>query len=353
MSSNGYETYKLGDFPLQSGGILKDAYIAYKTFGDVTKNPAVIYPTWFSGSIEDNVWLIGDDMTLSAKTYFIVIPALFGNGESTSPSNTPSPRPFPNITFYDNVKAQHKLVTEHLGIKHANAVLGWSMGGVCTYQWATQYPDFMDYIVPFCGCAKTSLHCQVFGEGVKSALLGAKGAVSAGVKANEATPNDQYKGWNKEERERALKAMARVYAGWGFSQAFYREKLYESAPALGFKDLDDFLVTFWEGWGLSKDPENLITMMWTWQAGDVSAQEPYNGDFKKAMQGIKAKALVLPSQTDLYFPPEDSAIEVANMRPGIGHMVPFPSIWGHWAGGPGQSIEDVKWLDSKLRWFLS
>lgn len=50
--------------------------------------------------------------------------------------------------------------------------------------------------------------------------------------------------------------------------------------------------------------------------------------------------------------PEDSEIEVANMRPGTGTMEAFPSIWGHWAGGPGQSTEDVKWLDGKLRGFL-
>ena len=51
----------------------------------------------------------------------------------------------------------------------------------------------------------------------------------------------------------------------------------------------------------STDPENMCTMLYTWQAGDCSAQEPYNGDFSAAMKGIKAKALVLPGQTDLYF----------------------------------------------------
>lgn len=71
-------------------------------------------------------------------------------------------------------------------------------------------------------------------------------------------------------------------------------------------------------------------MLHTWQAGDVSAQEPYNGDFKLAMQGIKAKTLVLPGKTDLYFPPEDSEYEVENMAEGVGKCIPFPSIWGHW-----------------------
>jgi len=37
------------------------------------------------------------------------------------------------------------------------------------------------------------------------------------------------------------------------------------------------------------------------------------------------------------------------MKPGIGKMVAFPSDWGHWAGGPGDSKEDVMWLNEKLR----
>lgn len=90
----------------------------------------------------------------------------------------------------------------------------------------------------------------------------------------------------------------------------------------------------------------MIAMLYTWQAGDCSLQEPYNGDFDAAMKGIKAKALVMPGQTDLYFrkhgltlgirrqltaglAPEDSEDEVARMNPGIGKCVPFPSIWGH------------------------
>lgn len=342
----GVETYKLGDWKLQSGQSIPDAWIAYRVFGDPS-SPAIIYPSWFSGSIADNEWLVGEDQVLNPKKYFIVIPALFGNGQSTSPSNSEI-KPFPKVTVFDNVRAQYKLVTEHLGIKHARAVIGWSMGAGQTYQWATSYPDFMDIGVPFCGSAKTSLHNQVFLEGEKSALLAAKKQSSAGSGKDGILPEgENYRAWTTEEKEVGLKAFGRGYAGWGLSQAFYREKLFQSA--LGYRNLEDFMQKFWEDWALSKDPENLLTMLYTWQTADCSSQEPYNGDFKAAMQAIKAKMLVLPCKTDLYFPPEDSEIEVTNMKPGIGEMIPFPSIWGHWAGGPGDSKEDVKWLNEKLR----
>lgn len=312
-----YSVFDLGDWKLKHGGTIPKAQIAYKTFGDV-KSPAIIYPSWYSGLISDNEWLIGKDKTLNPDKYFIIITALFGNGQSSSPSNRKEIRPWPEVTFYDNVRAQHELVTKKFGITHARAVLGWSMGAGQTYQWATQYPDFMDLVVPFCGSAKTALHNQSMLEGVKVAVLGGKGASSGGVCKGEANINS-YRAWSEEEKDVGLKALGRVYSGWGFSQPFYRQRLYESV--LGFKDIEDFMVNFWEAWALSKgekpifsvrqiadrdpDPDNMIAMLYTWQAGDCSAQEPYNGDFDAAMKGIKAKALVMPGQTDLYFRKHD------------------------------------------------
>lgn len=174
---------------------------------------------------------------------------MFGNSQSSSPSNRPDVRPWPEVLFYDNIRAQHELVTKKLGIQHAKAVIGWSMGAGQTYQWATQYPDFMDLIVPYCGSAKTSIHNQVMLEGVKSAMLSAKGSASSGIKKME-SPKTKEEGWTDEQRVAAMKAVGRVYAGWGFSQPFYREVLYEKAPLLKFKDLEDFMVNFWEAWAL-------------------------------------------------------------------------------------------------------
>ncbi|KAE9405211.1 homoserine acetyltransferase family protein [Gymnopus androsaceus JB14] len=322
-SSEGVLKYRLGNWELQSGQVIPNAEIAYKTFGDAS-SPSIIYPTWFSGAIADNEWLIGDDKALNPQKYYIIIPALFGN-------------------------AQHKLVTEHLGITHARAVLGWSMAASQAYQWVTQYPDFVDLAIPFCGAAKVSIHNTVFLESLKGALLAVKKQCTAGACKGGFLAPGEYRTWSAEEKDVGLKAFGRVYAGWGFSQTFYRQKIYESV--LGFKGLEDFLVNFWEKWATSKDPENLLAMVYTWQAADCSKQEPYNGDFRAAMQAIKAKMLVLPGKTDLYFPPEDSEIEVENMREGVGKMMVIPSVWGHWAGGPGGSLEDVQWLDERLREF--
>ena len=90
------------------------------------------------------------------------------------------------------------------------------MGAGQTFQWITQYPDFANLAVPFCGSARTSLHNQVFLEGVKSALLAAKGIPSAGVKAGGAKGEgvDEKRVWTEREKTVGLKALGRVYSGW-------------------------------------------------------------------------------------------------------------------------------------------
>jgi homoserine O-acetyltransferase len=334
-----YEIFELGDHALQRGATLRNAKLAYKTFGtlNAAKDNAIVYPTWYSGQHYDNEWLVGRGMALDPDKYFIIIPNMFCNGLSSSPSNTPEPynaARFPKVTAYDNVSAQHRLVTEHFGIEHLRLVTGWSMGGLQTFHWGALYPDMMDLLAPFCGSAKCSRHNFVFLEGVKAAL----------------TADDAFRdGWYLDKPQKGLRAAARVYAGWGFSQAFYREEL--DIKTLGYSSLEDFLVAFWEGFFLDRDPNNLLAMLWTWQNGDISANELYNGDLKAALGAIKAKTYVMPGQTDLYFPPEDSRNEVDNMP--NARFVPIPSIWGHFAGGPGTNPVDIKFLDDKLKELLA
>lgn len=334
-----YEIFEAGDVTLQCGAKLRNCKLAYKTFGTLSpkKDNVIVYPTWYSGQHYDNEWLVGLGMALDPKKYFIIIPNMLGNGLSSSPSNTPEPYDaarFPDVTAYDNVVLQHKLVTERFGIQSVKLVVGWSMGALQTFHWGALYPDMVERIAPFCGSAKCSRHNFVFLEGVKAALT-----------ADAAWSN----GWYKEKPATGLRAMARVYAGWGFSQAFYRAEL--DIKTLGYSSLEDFLVAFWEGFFLPKDANNLLTMLWTWQHGDISDNEIYRGDFKKALGAIKAKAFVMPGRTDLYFPPEDSEIEVANMP--NAELVVVPSIWGHFAGGPGTNPEDVKYIDGKLKQLLA
>lgn len=332
-----YEIFELGNLTLQSGATLRNAKLAYKTYGTLNadKSNAIVYPTWYSGQHYDNEWLIGEGMALDPQKYFIVIPNMLGNGLSSSPSNTPQPynkARFPNVTFYDNVRAQHQLVTEKLGIEKIALVVGWSMGAGQTYQWAVSYPDMVERILPFCGSAKTSLHNIVFLEGVKAAL-----------QADVAWKG----GWYDEPPTTGLRAVGRVYAGWGLSQAYYREKVYLQQ---GYSSLEDFLVEFWEGFFLKKDANNLLTMLWTWQNGNIGNTPGFDGNFEKAIGAIKAKAIVMPAEMDLYFPPEDNEAEVKLMP--NAEFCAIKSVWGHFAGG-GVNPVDTQFIDETLKALLA
>jgi homoserine O-acetyltransferase/O-succinyltransferase len=275
-------------------------------------------------------------MALDLGRYFIIIPNMFGNGLSTSPNNVPPPYDrgrFPGVTLYDNVRQQHRLLTERFDINEVALVVGWSMGAQQSYQWGALYPDMVARIAPFCGSARTSRHNFVFLEGVKAAL----------------TADDAWQGgWYDKPPTKGLRAMGRVYAGWGFSQAFYRQEL---DLKMGFASLEDFLIGFWEGIFLGRDANNLLAMLWTWQNGDISANELYNGDFEKALGAIKARAIVMPGQTDLYFPPEDNEYEVGHMP--NAECRPIPSVWDHCAGCMGLNPPDAKFIDDTLKELLA
>lgn len=332
-----YEIFDLGDVPLQRGATLRNARLAYKTYGKLNadKSNVIVYPTWYSGQHHDNEWLIGPGMALDPGKYFIIVPNMLGNGLSSSPSNTPEPynlSRFPDITLYDNVTLQHRLVTEKFGIQRIALVVGWSMGAQQTNQWGCLYPEMVKRIAPFCGSAKTAPHNIVFLEGVKAALTA------------DAAWNG---GWYSTPPTRGLRAVGRVYAGWGLSQPFYMQELLRE---LGFSSLEDFLVGYWEGFFLQKDANNLLAMLWSWQNGDISDNPVFKGDFKKALGAIKARAIVMPAERDLYFPVADNEWEVSHMP--NAECRPIPGVWGHFAGG-GSSPADTRFIDTALKELLA
>lgn len=332
-----YEIFELGDVALLKGATLRGAKLAYKTYGTLNadKSNVIVYPTWYSGQHYDNEWLIGKGMALDPDKYFIIVPNMLGNGLSSSPSNTPAPYDrarFPDITLYDNVTLQHRLVTEVFGISKIKLVVGWSMGAQQTNQWGCLYPEMVERIAPFCGSAKTAPHNFVFLEAVKVAVT------------TDAAWNN---GWYDTPPNKGLRAVGRVYAGWGLSQAFYMEELWRT---MGYSSLEDFLVAFWEGFFLPKDANNLLTMAWSWQHGDISANPVFNGDIKKALGAIKAKAVVMPGERDLYFPVVDNEWEVKHMPNAV--CKPIPGVWGHFAGGGANSV-DTKFIDDNLKELLA
>jgi homoserine O-acetyltransferase/O-succinyltransferase len=338
MTARDYELFDLGAVRLQRGGTLPSAFLAYKTYGSLAadKSNVILYPTSYAAHHTDIDWLIGPDRVLDPSRYFIVIPNQLGNGLSTSPSNLPEPHGLgrsPLFTHWDNVHAQKRLLEEKLGVTRLALAYGWSMGGQQALHWGAIFPDRVERICAVCTSARTSPHNKVFLEGIRAIL----------------TADPAWQGGCFVERPvQAIRAFARVYAGWAMSQAFYRERLWEG---IGFSSLEDYLVRAWEGNYLRRSGEDLLSMIETWYQSDISDNALYQGDLTKALGAIAARAIIMPSVTDLYFTVEDSEAETRQMP--NAEFRPIQSIWGHRAGNPTQNADDERVLRSAVQSLLS
>ena len=316
-------TWSADNVRLQRGGTLKQARIVWKTYGTLSprRDNVILYPTSYGAHHTDIEWLVDVRHCLDPSRYFIVIPNMLTNGLSSSPSNTPD---FPEVTTYDNVMLQRQMLLELFAIDRLKMVYGWSMGAQQAYHWGALFGEAVERIVVNCGSARTAPHNFVFLEGIRTTLEAA------------ATP------------QLGLRAMGRIYAGWALSQTFYRHEMWRG---LGFTSLEDFLVRSWEANFLRRDMHDLLAQLWTWQHGDISANDLYRGDLQMALAGIKAKVLLMPSATDLYFQTDDNRQELPYLK--YGKLVEIPSVWGHRAGNPRDNPEDAAFIDAQVEALLN
>jgi homoserine O-acetyltransferase len=311
----GREIFEVPDFSLQGGEILPTARLAYRTLGALSpaRDNVVVIPSWYSGTDrEAELCMVGSDRAINPARHFVVLTNLLSGGVSSSPSNTPPPfeaARFPRVSLCDNVRLQFLLLTERLGVERIRLVAGWSMGGCQAYQWGAQYPDLVEAIAPLCCSARTAHFNKIFLLSLRRAL--------------ELDPAFE-DGFYTRPPVRGLRAFATIYAGWGFSEPFYRTEAFRQ---FGATTAAEFSARFWEPAFLHHDANDLLALLRTWEEGDISACPEYGGDFDRALGAIKARAIVMPGEYDSYFPPPDSREEVKRMR--NAECRPIPSIWGH------------------------
>ena len=210
-----YELYDVGNLVLEEGGTIRNCQLAYAAFGtlNAAKDNAVLVPTWYSGTnkIIEQVY-IGKGRALDPDKYFIIIVNQIGNGLSTSPHNTPAPAGmanFPHVHIADDVRAQHKLVTERFGLESLALVAGGSMGAQQTYEWAVRYPDMVERAAPIAGTAKNTSHDFLFTETLVEAITSDPGF------------NKGFYTSSADVREGLLRH-AKIWAVMGWSTEFFR-----------------------------------------------------------------------------------------------------------------------------------
>lgn len=325
------QRYLLNDFPLQCGVVLPELELAYATYGELNaaKSNVVLYPTSYGAKHSDVDWLVKPGGILDPTSWFVIMPNMFGNGLSSSPSNCKATlKAGFYFTHYDNVRAQFELL-KVLGLESIAMVYGWSMGAQQGYHWGALYPERVQRIAAICGTARTTDHNRIFLYSLRAALQG-----------DPAWNGERFEG----VPERGFHTFTQIYASWAASQAYYRAKPY---LAWGYDSLEDYLLRSWEAGYRKRDPHDLLAMIETWLHCDVGDNPVYGGDYAKAMASISAKTLVMPATTDLYFPPEDCEAEAKLIRDS--QYQPIPSIWGHRAGNPYQNSEDELFIKKAVQ----
>src|SRR5215813_14851830 len=179
VSAQDLQFAQLGDFKLEGGEVIRDCRIGYRTFGklNAAKSNAVLLPTWASGTTEQLKGNVGPSGLVDADKYYVILIDALGNGVSSSPSNSKlQPRmSFPKFTLADTVRTQYELVTKILRLNHLHAVMGVSMGGMQTFQWAVAYPDFMDLVIPIVGSPQLAPYDLLIWQAQLDAIMNDRG----------------------------------------------------------------------------------------------------------------------------------------------------------------------------------
>ncbi len=325
---------EIADFRLEGGGVLAKAQVAYATFGtlNAARDNAVLLTTSYGADYHVYDFVVGPGKAFDPARSFIVTTEMFGNGVSSSPSNTPAPHAgpdFPAIAIRDNVEASRRVLA-HLGVAHVRAVAGFSMGAEQSFQWAVSHPGFMDAIVPWCGTAKTYPHGVVRLESAIAALT-----------TDPAFNGGRY----SAPPAKGLAAWSAHWAAWVWSQEWWRRELYRSQGATV-----EAVIAARVARDAGRDANNLITQARAWQRHNVGDTKGFGGDVEKALASITARVLYMPCETDLYFPIGDATYERQFLEDV--KFVPIPSLWGHSAGGGGNAA-DATFINEQIAPFLA
>lgn len=325
--------YQVGNLPLVSGETLLDAQVAYQTLGQLNaaRDNAVVIFSYYSGTHQRYLPLIGAGKTLDPARWFIVLVNKLGNGVSSSPSNSllQAGAAFPAITLVDNLHAQQQLLFDHLGIARIALAYGWSMGAMQAWHLAVAHPSQVQNLLAVCGSARCWPNNQVFLAGVRAALC----------------CDQQFAGgYYQQPPLRGLAAFGRVYAGWAYSATFFRDERWRD---LGFASLEALLVD-WEQDHQALDANDLLCALHSWYHADVG--QLADGDWRTALAQIGARCIVMPCDSDRYFTQEEAELEVAVLKQGELRVLHSP--YGHCAGAPARFAEESAQIDSAMQALL-
>ncbi|MEW5842797.1 MAG: alpha/beta fold hydrolase [Bacteroidota bacterium] len=264
---------QLGDFKLENGKVIKNCIVGYHTWGklNANRNNAVLILTWLEGNSHDLLYLTGPGMIADSTKYFVVAIDAFGNGVSSSPSNSKEQpnESFPSFNIRDMVESQYYVVTKVLELNHMFCVMGISMGGMQTFQWLVSHPKFMDKAVVEVGSPKLTSNDLMLWN---SELL----AIEEGITC-------------KASRESIAKTVAAIHTLNLQTPDYYVDHISpEEFPKYLMDTESDFAKIF--------NPYNWMSQLNAMITHNISYQ--FDNDIKKTAAVVKTKVFIVVSKQD-------------------------------------------------------
>lgn len=323
----------LGPLTLESGATIDDyrqVYVTHGTLAADRENAILVCPA-LTATHHRLDFLIGPGRALDTDRWFVVVADPIGNGLSTSPSNSTTQRGmrFPRFVLRDMVAAQHRLLTEHLGLRRLHAVVGASMGGMQALQWAVGHPAMVDRIVAMTPMARTHPWAVLVTETARSCLMADPAWTGDGFAAVPARGWRAYAALMNALLMRTPDALAARLADAEAAHRWF-DALHGQLVETGF-DAHDYLY-----------------QSWAYEAHDIGTT-PGFADTQAALAAIRAATLVLAPPLDL-FNPAASARDAAAAIPGA-TFVEIPSRQGHLAATATESA-DASFLNATIGAFV-
>lgn len=182
----------LGDVRLESGAVIKDCKLGYRTLGtlNAARSNAVVFLPWHTGKSVEALGLLGAKGLFNTAGHYVIVIDAIGNGVGCSPSNSASQHgtAFPVFNIRDMVESEYRLLTEKLGLKQVHAIVGYSMGATQTFQWMVSHPDFMKVAVPIAGTPRQTSYDLLFWRTEEAAMLADPEYANGGYKQNPRLP---------------------------------------------------------------------------------------------------------------------------------------------------------------------
>lgn len=280
---------ELGECPVEAGGTIRDCRVGYRTFGvlNAERSNAVLVPSWFGGTSEALAGFIRPGVLVDPERWFVIVADAFGNGVSSSPSNSPTQagEAFPSFSIGDMVEAQRRLLRDDLGVESLAGVVGISMGGMQAFEWAVRYPGDVESAVSIAGTPRAG----VFDRVAWDAYLRLMRLMDTAAET---------------DAEAILAALEYLR---GTSPAFVARTIaFDSVPAL-LETIATTATTAAERMDLASQARAVSRF-------DVAA--PYGGDLSRAADRVAARLTIITTKSDHQVTPFTS-IDFAEMADAV------------------------------------